>query len=240
MSTPASITTGLRNGTAVGTRGLTFAYRPDMPPVIENLTVDLPVGAVTTLTGPSGSGKSTLLYVLALMIRPVSGEVVWGGRSASRLPDATRSRLRAAHVGFVFQDALLDPSRTLLANVCDSGLFAGMPHSTAARRARELLARFGVEHRADHRPGEISGGQAQRVAICRALLTDPSVVFADEPTGNLDDVSAEVVWQALAGHAARGRTVIVATHDRALAARSDNELRLTGDGGVEVPSRMNG
>lgn len=214
-------------GTSVGTRALTFAYRRGATPVIEDLTADLPVGAVTTLTGPSGSGKSTLLYLLALMIRPTSGHVLWDGVEASALADVHRSRLRATEVGFVFQDALLDPSRSVLANVCDSALFAGMPRRVAVHRARELMARFGVEQREDHKPGEISGGQAQRVAICRALLTDPRVVFADEPTGNLDDDSAEIVWQALVDHAAGGATVVVSTHDRSLAARSDVEIRLT-------------
>src|SRR5690606_25377876 len=227
--------TGATTRTSViGARELTFAYRSGATRVIDGLTLDLPMGAVTTLTGPSGSGKSTLLYLLALMIRPTRGEVMWDGRAASGLPDAARSRLRAAQVGFIFQDALLDPARTVLANVCDSGLFAGMPRHAAESRARELLDRFGVEHRADHRPGEISGGQAQRVAVCRALLTDPRVVFADEPTGNLDADSAEVVWGALADHAARGRTVVLATHDRELAARSDLEVRLRGDGGADL------
>lgn len=228
-------TTGATTRTSViGARELTFAYRSGATRVIDGLTLDLPAGAITTLTGPSGSGKSTLLYLLALMIRPTRGEVMWDGRAASSLPDAARSRLRAAQVGFIFQDALLDPARTVLANVCDSGLFAGMPRHAAESRARELLDRFGVEHRADHRPGEISGGQAQRVAVCRALLTDPRVVFADEPTGNLDADSAEIVWGALADHSERGRTVVLATHDRELAARSDLEVRLRGDGGADL------
>lgn len=213
-------------GAALGTRELTFAYSAGAAPVINDLTMDVPVGAVTTLTGPSGSGKSTLLYLLALMIRPSSGQVLWDGVAVSALSDAQRSRMRAAEVGFIFQDALLDPSRTVLANVCDSALFAGMPHALATVRARELMSRFGVEHRGDHRPGEISGGQAQRVAICRALLTDPRVIFADEPTGNLDEDSAEIVWQALRQHAATGATVIVSTHDKSLAARSDLAIEL--------------
>jgi len=218
----------------VAVRGLSFGYRRDAPPVIDGVSLSVPGGVMTALTGPSGSGKSTLLYLLALMIRPSSGEVVWDGRPASGLTDAERSRLRAARVGFVFQDALLDPSRTVLANVCDSGLFAGMTRAQAVGRARVLLARFGVGERADHRPGEISGGQAQRAALCRALLTSPRVVFADEPAGNLDDASAKVVLDALADHAARGGTVIVATHDSVLAARCPHEIRLTGDGGVAV------
>lgn len=237
MSVATEITTASPGATILGARALTFTYQAHSSPVVKNLTLDLPAGAVTTLTGPSGSGKSTLLYLLALMIRPTGGEIVWQGQSAANLPDAARSRLRAGHMGFIFQDALLDPSRSVLANVCDSGLFAGMTHSEAATRAHALLDRFGVEHRADHRPGEISGGQAQRVAICRALLTDPSVVFADEPTGNLDEASADVVWRALAEHAGRGRTVVLATHDRDLASRSDHEVRLRGDGGADAISR---
>jgi len=218
----------------VAARNLLFSYGRGTPPVIDNMTLAVSSGVMTALTGPSGSGKSTLLYLLALMIRPTSGEVMWDGRPASSLPDASRSRLRAAHMGFVFQDALLDPSRTVLANVCDSGLFAGMTSRQAEVRARVLLSRFGVAERADHRPGEISGGQAQRAALCRALLTNPRVVFADEPTGNLDDTSAEVVLDALADHAAQGGTVIVATHDKTVAARCSHEIRLTGDGGVSV------
>ncbi|ACZ29885.1 ABC transporter related protein [Xylanimonas cellulosilytica DSM 15894] len=221
-------------GTALGTRSLTFTYRAALPPVISDLTVDLPAGATTALTGPSGSGKSTLLYLLALMIRPTNGEVVWDRVPASRMADAARSRLRASQVGFIFQDALLDPSRSVLANVCDSGLFAGMRREDAVARARELMARFGVDHREDHKPGEISGGQAQRVAICRALLTNPRVVFADEPTGNLDEDTAAVVWQALTDHAATGATVVVATHDGSLVARADHEVRLDGSGGAEL------
>jgi ABC-type lipoprotein export system ATPase subunit len=214
-------------------RGLAFAYRSGAASVLNDVSFEVPSGAVTVLTGPSGSGKSTLLYLLALMIRPAGGDVLWDGNQTAAMPDAARSRLRASGMGFVFQDALLDPGRTVLANVCDSGLFAGMSHRYAARRARKLLARFDIGHRADHRPGEISGGQAQRVAICRALLTDPAVVFADEPTGNLDDDSAEIVWQALTDHATAGGTVIVATHDRDLAARADHEVRLIGDGSAE-------
>lgn len=227
-------------GVAVGTRDLTFAYSRTGPPVIQDLTIDLPTGAVTTLTGASGTGKSTLLYLLALMVRPTAGSVVWDGVPASSLPDGERSRLRATDVGFVFQDALLDPSRSVLANVCDSALFAGMPRQVAVARAREMMGRFGVEHREDHRPGEISGGQAQRVAVCRALLTDPRVIFADEPTGNLDHESAEVVWRALVDHAATGATVVVSTHDRTLAARSDHEVRLTGAIAPEVARAAGG
>ncbi|MDR0481861.1 MAG: ABC transporter ATP-binding protein [Cellulomonadaceae bacterium] len=224
--TSAASKTQATLGTTVGTKSLEFAYSRGAAPVITDLTLELPVGAVTAITGKSGSGKSTLLYLLALMITPTSGSILWNGVSASALSDAERSRMRATEVGFIFQDALLDPSRTVLANICEAALFAGMPRHQAVDRARELAVLFGVEHREDHRPGEISGGQAQRVAICRALLTHPRVIFADEPTGNLDNDSADVVWQALADQASLGATVVVSTHDRTLADRADLEVCL--------------
>ncbi len=214
------------DGPVLAVEHLTFAYRKRSEPIIEDLSAGFPAGSVTTVTGPSGSGKSTLLYILALMLRIREGRVVWDGRSVAQLADDQRSRIRASKVGFVFQDAMLDPARSILDNVCEAALFAGMPMSAARSHARELLERFGVEHRSAHRPGEISGGQAQRVALCRALLTSPSVVFGDEPTGNLDARSAAVVWDALVAHARSGATVIVATHDEALAEQADHRLVL--------------
>ncbi len=208
-------------------RDLTFSYRRGATPVLDGVDAVLEPGAVTALTGPSGSGKSTLLYVVALLLRPHSGSLLWDGRPVDGLPDAERSRLRAAHSGFVFQDAMLDPARTVLDNVCESALFAGSDSRAARRRARGLLEELGVGHRADHRPGEISGGQAQRVALCRALLEDPEVIFADEPTGNLDHESAEVVWQTLEARARQGAVVALATHDRELVARADQVVALT-------------
>lgn len=210
----------------VATRDLTFAYRRGATPVLADVTVDFPSGALTTITGPSGTGKSTLLYVVALLLRPGGGQVLWDGQRVDALPDGERSRLRASRTGFVFQDAMLDPARTVLDNVCESALFAGLTLHDARARARALLDRLGVAHRAEHRPGEISGGQAQRVALCRALVTGPDVVFGDEPTGNLDDESAAVVWQVLRDRAQEGATVVVATHDERLAATADHRVRL--------------
>lgn len=217
----------MTGSTAVACDGLTVRYRRGTDPVIVGLAAEFVPGTVTAITGPSGSGKSTLLYVLALMLRPSEGGVRWAGVEVSRLPDGERARLRAAKAGFVFQDAMLDPARTVLDNVCEAGVFAGLTRTAAVARATALLHRFGVEHRADHRPGEISGGQAQRVGLCRALVTDPEVVFGDEPTGNLDVEAAAVVWDALTGHAASGATVIVATHDQALTRAADAHLVLT-------------
>lgn len=182
-------------------------------PVLTGLSHDFAPGALTTVTGRSGAGKSTLLYVLGLMLTPTAGAVWWQGRAVSSAAEHERARWRAAHVGFIFQDAVLDPSRTALGNIDEAAWLAGMTYAQGRARGRELLERFGVGHRADHRPSEISGGQAGRIALCRALVREPSLVLADEPSGNLDADSAEVVWAALREEAARGATVVVATHD---------------------------
>ena|GEM_PF-152405 len=205
-------------------RDLTFAYRRGGERVLDGVSLTMVPGTVTVLTGASGAGKSTLLYVLTLLLRASSGTVIWDGSPVESLADAGRSQLRAARSGFVFQDAMLDPSRTVGDNVTEGALFSGLDPAVTASRARSLLDRFGVAHRADHRPGEISGGQAQRVALCRALVTDPDVVFADEPTGNLDHDSAAVVWEALRGQANRGATVVVATHQEELANLADQHI----------------
>lgn len=212
----------------VAVEGLTFAYRPGGEPVVTDLSHAFMPGSVTAVTGPSGCGKSTLLYILALMLRPSAGVVMYDDHSVSADTDVVRSRIRAQHVGFVFQDAVLDPSRPVLDNITEGAFYAGMDRATAVSRASILMSRFGVDHRAEHRPGEISGGQAQRVAICRALLKEPSLVLADEPTGNLDQDSAAVVWSALAGSAAGGATVVLATHDANLADHADRQLVLGG------------
>lgn len=211
----------------LSTQALHFSYQPSADPVLDDVWLRLEAGSVTALTGPSGSGKSTLLYLLALMLQPTSGQVLWDGESTADLADAQRSEIRAQRAGFVFQDAMLDASRSVLDNVCEAAVFAGMARKSARRRGRELLEEFGVQHRIDHRPGEISGGQAQRVALCRALITDPVVVFGDEPTGNLDAASAEVVWQALLTRARNGACVVIATHDRELAGRAHAHVELT-------------
>lgn len=207
-------------------RGVCHRYRVGGDQVIAPLDHAFAPGTLTAVTGPSGSGKSTLLSVLALLLTPSGGEVRWDGRPVAALPDRERSRLRAHHVGFVFQDALLDLSQTALENVLEAAWLAGMPADEGRRAASDLMERFGVAARASHRPGEISGGQAQRIALCRALLTQPSVLLADEPTGNLDPASSGVVVDALRQHASRGAAVVLVTHSPELAAACDREIRL--------------
>ncbi len=197
----------------VEVEGLSFGYRRSET-ILSDVTVAFPSGTVTAVTGPSGKGKSTLLYLIGLLLSPWEGAIRIGGTDTVGLPDRIRSRLRAERIGFVFQDAALDATRTVIDNVVEGSVYSGMSRRTARRRAVALMDRFGVGLRADHKPGEVSGGQAQRVALCRALLADPDVILADEPTGNLDVGTAQVVIDALrdAAHD-EDKTVIVATHD---------------------------
>lgn len=205
---------------------LDFGYKAGQP-IFTDASLCFAAGKVTVVTGPSGCGKSTLLYLLGLMLTPWAGTISLSGVMVSRLSDGDRARLRASLMGFVFQDAVLDPSRTVIDNVCEAALYAGLTRKLARLAGLELLDRFQVGLRADHRPGEVSGGQAQRVALCRALITRPRIVLADEPTGNLDRQSADVVLDALAETAhGDGTTVVIASHDPKVAARADHAIRL--------------
>jgi ABC-type lipoprotein export system ATPase subunit len=187
---------------------------------------------MTVVTAPSGCGKSTLLYLLGLLLTPTEGQVVWDSQIVSALDDRARSKVRAVGIGFVFQDAALDTTRSVSDNILEGGLYAGLGRAQARVRTAELMRRFQVDLRADHLPGEISGGQAQRVALCRALLKQPTLILADEPTGNLDERSAAIVWDALASAAHRdGAVVVVATHDRHRVAKADLTLDLGTYGG---------
>ncbi|WP_224751525.1 ABC transporter ATP-binding protein [Microbacterium helvum] len=195
-------------------------------PVLDGWDADFEAGEVVALTGPSGRGKSTLLYLLGLMLHPTGGDVLVDGVAVSGLRDAHKARLRAGRFGFVFQDAALDASRSVIDNVTETALYRGQPRREATAKARELLDRFGVDVPAGRKPGQVSGGQAQRIALCRALLSDPQILLADEPTGNLDPATSTVVVDALKAHAASGALVVVVTHSPEVAAACDREIRL--------------
>lgn len=203
---------------------LRYRYRKSSEILYGGLSHEFTPGAMTALTGPSGAGKSTLLYLLGLLLHPQHGRVLLDGTDLTNLPDARRSVIRAQEIGFVFQDAALDTTRSVLDNVTEGALYARIPRQEARRRALELLDRFGVELRANYLPGQISGGQAQRVALCRALLNRPRVLLADEPTGNLDTAATEVVLGAFRELADSGVTVLVATHDHSVTRRCDDVL----------------
>lgn len=211
----------------LGVRDLHFAYRKGGEELFDGLSHDFAPGQVTAVTAPSGGGKSTLLYVLGLLLTPSSGEVLLDGRTMAGARDSARSAVRASRIGFVFQDSELDPSRKVIDSVLEPALYAGHLRKDKLGRAHDLLARFGLAERASHRPGQVSGGQAQRLAVCRALLNEPDIVLADEPTGNLDRGNAELVLHALRSAAhEHGNTVIVATHDPFVLAQVDEVVPL--------------
>ena len=211
----------------LGVEDLSFSYRPGGEVIITDLTHDFAGGKVTAITGPSGRGKSTLLYLLGLLLTPRGGRVLLDGRDIETLGDTERSRLRAQRIGFVFQDAELASERTILDGVLEPTIYAGFRRTDYLPRAQELMTRFGVAHRADHRPGQVSGGQAQRVALCRALITRPDILLADEPTGNLDRENARMVLDTLTAAARDDNcTVIIATHDPHVLAVADVEVVL--------------
>ncbi|MEU5362943.1 ATP-binding cassette domain-containing protein [Streptomyces sp. NPDC005925] len=199
---------------------------------LRGASAELRAGEVLAVTGASGSGKSTLLHCLAGIVRPDGGSVTYDGQRLDGLPEARLSELRRTDFGVVFQFGQLIPELTVLDNVALPLLLAGTARARARQRAGEWLERFGVRGRGDLRPGEMSGGQAQRAALARALVTGPRVVFADEPTGALDSLAGEQVMTALV-HTAReaGTAVLLITHDAQVAAYADRELSLR-DGAV--------
>lgn len=206
-------------------QGLSFEYERDVPIFADRSEAFFP-GEMVAITGPSGRGKSTLLYMLGLMMKPQTGVIEMNGLPVSGLRDGQRAAIRAQHFGFVFQDAVLDPTRSVLDNIVETSLYAGLARNLAVDRARDLMGSLGVGLRAKAKPGQVSGGQAQRIALCRALLNDPSILLADEPTGNLDSATSEVVIASLRQQAEAGATVIVVTHDPQLVPACDREVTL--------------
>ncbi|MFE6131989.1 ABC transporter ATP-binding protein [Streptomyces sp. NPDC056437] len=194
--------------------------------------VELRAGEILAVTGASGSGKSTLLHCLAGIVRPDAGSVTYDGERLDMLPEKRLSELRRTEFGVIFQFGQLIPELTALDNVALPLMLAGTGRTEARARAEALLERFGVRGQEELRPGEMSGGQAQRAALARALVTRPRVVFADEPTGALDSLASEQVMTALA-HTAResGTAVLLVTHDAQVAAYADREVQLR-DGAV--------
>jgi putative ABC transport system ATP-binding protein len=192
---------------------------------LRDLSVEIRGGEILAVLGPSGSGKSTLLLCLAGIMAPDAGDVVYRGRSLGSLPDATRTRLRRDEFGFVFQFGQLVPDLTALDNVTLPLRLAGLKRREAQIRAREWLSHLDVEDVVDKRAGEMSGGEAQRVAVARALVTGPRVVFADEPTGSLDSLNGELVMDLVVSAAReRGTTVVLVTHEARVAAYADREI----------------
>ncbi|MFF7387256.1 ABC transporter ATP-binding protein [Streptomyces scabiei] len=194
---------------------------------LRGASLELREAEILAVTGASGSGKSTLLHCLAGIVRPDEGSVAYAGKRLDQLPEKDLSELRRTDFGVVFQFGQLIPELTAVDNVALPLMLAGTDRGTARERAGEWLERFGVRGQEEQRPGEMSGGQAQRVSLARALVTGPRVVFADEPTGALDSLASEQVMAALTHAARESRTaVLLITHDAQTAAYADREVTL--------------
>ena len=197
--------------------------------VLRGVSLDIESGELVSLVGASGSGKSTLLHVLGMLDAPAAGQILFQGASLFELSEAAIADFRNRTIGFVFQSHYLLPEFTALENVAMPALIQRRDRAEALRHARELLERVELEARMDHRPGELSGGEAQRVALARALVLRPALLFADEPTGNLDPATGEGIHRLLREvNRDLGITAIVVTHNEALASSMPWRLRLFG------------
>ena len=193
-------------------------------PVLRGVNLSVAAGEKVFLCGPSGAGKTTLLYILGGLERPNAGRILVGGESLYQMSQSARANLRNQRMGYIFQNYLLLPELTALENVTLPALIGG---KSACQRAEALLASVGLAHRLHHLPTQMSGGEQQRVAIARSLINDPSYIFADEPTGNLDSkTSHEVMELLLTAVAKSGKTLMVVTHDTSLASLGDRTLHL--------------
>ena len=208
------------------------------PPEVQALKgINLAVqqGDYVSIVGPSGSGKSTMLNILGLLDRPSVGEYRFDGHLTGDLDEDTRAAVRAQRIGFVFQAFHLLPRRSVLENVMMPMLYSGTPRSERVERAREALLRVGLGHRIDFLPGTLSGGERQRVAVARAVVTRPSVLLADEPTGNLDGGTTQDVMELFEDLVTDGLALVIITHDQAVAQRAAHCVRIA-DGRVGVPA----
>ncbi len=208
---------------------------PGPPPVraVDGISLDVEAGELVAVVGPSGSGKSTLLHIMGALDLPTSGDVVVDGNAVASMSDRELSALRAHTLGFVFQEFFLIDGVSATENVAQGLLYRGIGPDERSKRARSALERVGLGGRLGHLPSQLSGGERQRVAIARALVGDPAIMFADEPTGNLDSVTSGEIIELFLALNAEGSTIVVITHDHELASRFPRQVRLR-DGRLEM------
>lgn len=194
--------------------------------VLHDVDLTIARGELAAILGPSGSGKSTLLHLMGTLDRPTTGTVRIDGQDVSRLGEPGLATLRAQRIGFVFQRFFLREAASALDNAADGLLYAGVRRHERRRRAGEVLARVGLAHRERHRPADLSGGERQRVAIARALICKPTLVLADEPTGNLDSTTGRAILDLFAELNRDGTTIVLITHDAEIATAASRQIHI--------------
>ena len=206
--------------------------------VLRNVTLHIKEGDYVSIIGPSGAGKSTLMAIMGCLSQPTSGEYILDNEEVGKLNDRKLSRVRNEKIGFVFQAFHLLPGVTAMENVSLPLVYAKNPPRNIKERARELLTKVGLEHRLHHTPGQLSGGEQQRVTIARSLINDPRIILADEPTGNLDSKNGVETMKTFENLIKEGKTIILITHDQEVAQHADRIISIR-DGQIDSDSKVN-